>query len=166
MPFNSGGNIAALLVSASDATGFAIAPAAAATPEVIKSTTLLTSDDNNTNGGITFAASTGVATVATTAGIGKYLVLASVGDCVGQNGKFSTVQVYAKEAGVTAAAVGAKAKKEEPSTAVRSALGTAVAVVNLSAIGDTVEMRLGVETNADSVTIHDASLCLIKIGEV
>ena len=165
MPLNSGGEHIAFFASCNDGTGFAIAPAAAATPEVIEDA-LLVEVENTSGGGLTFDVATGKVTVATAAGIGKYLAEASIGDCVGQNGKFSTVQIYAKEAGVTAAATGSRAKKEEPSTAVRSALGASKAIVNLSAVGDTVEMRLGVETNADSVTIHSAHLSLLKIGEV
>jgi len=161
--FNTGGNHVALLVKASDATGFAIAPAAAATPEAIKDTKFA-SDVNNTGGALTFDASTGLVTVATPAGIGKYAVIAGVGDSVGQNAKFHTIQVYAKQGGVAAAAIGPKAKKEEPATAVRSNVGMVVAFADLSATGDTVEVRLGVETNADSITIHDAFMALVKIA--
>jgi hypothetical protein len=162
--FNTGGNHIALHVQCSDGTGFAIAPAAAATPEAIANA-LFAVDNNNTNGAITFATGTGKATVATQAGIGKYAVIAGVGDSIGQNGKYHTIQVYASEGGAAAAAVGPKAKKEEPATAVRSNVGTVVAFVDLSAVGDTVELRLGVETNADSVTIHDAFMTLVKIGQ-
>lgn len=166
MPKNTGGDHVVFLASASDATGFAIAPAAAATPEVVKSATLLLEDENTSGGGLTYSTSTGKVSVATPAGIGKYLCRITAGDTVGQNGKYHTLQAYAVEGGEAVAAVGSKVKKEEPATAVRSAVGSVECIVNLSAVGDTVEPRLGVETNADSITIHDFTFSLVKIGEV
>jgi hypothetical protein len=82
------------------------------------------------------------------------------------NSSFHSVQVYAKEAGVAAAAKGAKALKTEPATAARGAVGCAYAIVDLSAVGDTCEIRLAVQTNGNAVTIRSASFAMVKIGEV
>lgn len=164
MPLNDGGNHISLEIKCSDATGFAIAPAAAGTAEVIKNA-LLAVDDNNTSSGLTYSTSTGKVTAAQ-GGLGKYLVTASIGDSIGVNAKFHTLQLFASEAGAAVAAVGSKVKKIEPATAVRGNVGTVQAIVNLSAVGDTVEPRLDVETSANSITIREMFFTLIKIGEV
>lgn len=161
---NTGGTHNALNIEVSDGTGFAITVAAAATPQVIKDA-LFAQVKNTTGGGITWSAANGVATVAAPHGCGRYLAIAAVGNSAGVNAKFHTVQIFAKEAGVTAAAKGTKARKVEPAAAVQSSCGTAIAVVDLSAVGDTVELRVGVETDGNAVTFRDLSFDLIKIGE-
>lgn len=162
---NTGGSHNTLLVDVDDGTGFSITVAASATPQAILNA-LFTEKKNTTGGGITFAAGTGVATVATPAGCGRYLVLANVGDSIGVNAAFHNVQVYAKENGVTAAAKGAKAHKTEGAAAARGSVGCAHAIVDLSAVGDTCEVRLGVQTNGNAITIRSATFCMVKIGEV
>jgi hypothetical protein len=161
--FNTGGTHNTVLVDVDNATGFTITVAASATPQVVTDA-LFTEKKNNTNGGITFAA--GVATVATPAGIGRYAVCASLGDALGVLSTFHFVQVYAKEAGVAAAVKGSKALRTEGAAAVRGSTGVAIAIVDLSAVGDTVEMRLGVQTNGNAILIRSAALELVKIGEV
>jgi hypothetical protein len=162
---NTGGTHNTLLVDVDDGTGFSITVAASATPQAIVNA-LFTEKKNTTGGGLTFAVGTGVATVATPAGCGKYLVLANIGDSIGVNASFHSVQVFAKEAGVAAAAKGAKALKTEPAAAARGAVGCAYAIVDLSAVGDTCEIRLAVQTNGNAVTIRSASFAMVKIGEV
>jgi hypothetical protein len=162
---NTGGSHNTLLVDVDDATGFSITVAASATPQPILNA-LFTEKKNTTGGGLTFAVGTGVATVATPAGCGRYLVFANVGDSIGVNAAFHNIQVFSKEAGVTAAAKGAKALKTEPAAAARGAVGCAYAIVDLSAVGDTCEVRLGVQANGNAVTIRSASFCMVKIGEV
>lgn len=161
---NTGGSHNSVHVDVSDGTGFAITVTAAATPQVVKDA-LLTEKKNTTGGGITYAAATGVFTVATPAGCGRYLAIASAGNTAGVNAKFHTIQFFAKEAGVAAAAKGTKARKVEPATAVQASVGAAMAVVDLSAVGDTVELRIGVETDGNAVTIRDLAIGLVKIGE-
>jgi hypothetical protein len=161
--FNTGGTHNTVLIDVDNATGFTITVAASATPQVVTDA-LFTEKKNSTNGGITYAA--GVATVATPAGFGRYLVSATASDALGILSTFHFVQVYAKEAGVNAAAKGSKSLRTEGGTAVRGSTGCAVAIVDLSAIGDTVEMRLGVQTNGNAILIRSASLQMIKIGEV
>lgn len=163
--YNSGGNAVALTVQVADASGFALTVAAAATPQVVKDTLFATAKDN-TNGGLTFDATTGVVTVAKHHGKGRYRVRATPGNTVGVNAKFHTLQIFAKEGGVAAAAKGIKARKVEPATAVQSSFGACEAIVDLSALSDTVEVRLGVETDGNAVTIRDLSLHVEKIGEV
>jgi hypothetical protein len=162
---NTGGTHNAVHVDVSDGTGFAITVAASATPQAVFNA-LLTEKKNTTGGGITFAAGTGVATVATPAGCGRYLAIASAGNTQGQNSAFHNVQFYAKEGGVAAAAKGIKAQKLEGAAAAQGNCGVAMAVVDLSAVGDTVELRVGVQTNGNAVTFRDLSIDLIKIGEV
>lgn len=163
--FNGGGSQASFFVKCDDATGFSTTVTAAATPQVVKNALFAQSVDN-TNGGLTFDVTTGVVTVAKHQGKGRYAVYGSVGNSAGVNAKRHFIQVYAKEAGVTAAAKGSHAAKTEPATAVQGAVGTALAIVDLSAISDTVELRIGVETDGNAVTIRQASLLLVKIGEV
>ena len=162
---NTGGSHNAVHIDVSDGTGFAITVAAAATPQAIFNA-LLTEKKNTTGGGLSYGVGTGVVTVATPAGCGRYLVIANVGDSIGVNSAFHNVQVYAKEGGVAAAAKGAKAHKTEGAAAARGSVGCAHAIVDLSAVGDTCEVRLGVQTNGNAVTIRSASFCMIKIGEV
>jgi len=162
---NTGGNHNIFQADVSDATGFAITVAASATPQAVFNA-LLTEKKNNTGGGLTFAAGTGVVTVATPAGCGRYLAMASAGNTQGQNSAFHNVQFYAKEAGVAAAAKGTKAQKLEGAAAAQGNCGVAMAMVDLSAVGDTVELRVGVQTNGNAVTFRDLSIELIKIGEV
>lgn len=162
---NTGGNHSAVSINVSDGTGFAITVAAAATPQAIFNA-LLTEKKNTTGGGIVFAAGTGVATVATPAGCGRYLAIASAANTQGQNSAFHNVQFYAKEAGVSVAAKGVKPQKLEGAAAAQGNCGVAMAIVDLSAVGDTVELRVGVQTNGNAVTFRDLSIDLIKIGEV
>jgi hypothetical protein len=163
---NTGGNHSAVSVNVSDGTGFAITVAAAATPQAVLSSTLLTEKKNSTGGGITFAPATGVFTVATPAGLGRYLAIASAGNTQGQNSAFHNVQFFAREAGVAAAAKGIKAQKLEGAAAAQGNCGVALAIVDLSAIGDTVELRVGVQTNGNAITFRELEIDLIKIGEV
>ena len=163
---NTGGNHAAVNVNVSDGTGFAITVAASATPQAVFSASLLTEKKNHTGGGITFAAATGVFTVATPAGLGRYLAIASAGNTQGQNAAFHNIQFYARENGVTAAARGIKAQKLEGAAAAQGNCGVALAIVDLQAIGDTVELRVGVQTNGNAITFRELEIDLIKIGEV
>jgi len=163
--FNGGGSQAAMHIKCDDASGFSTTVTAAATPQVLKNALFAQSVDN-TLGGLTFDVATGVVTVAKHQGKGRYAVYGTVGDSIGVNAKRHSIQIFAKEAGVTAAAKGAAAVKTEPAAAARGAVGTAIAIVDLSAVSDTVEIRLGVETDGNAVTVRQASLLLIKIGEV
>ena len=165
MPKNSGGELVSFYAKLSDATGITLAPAAAGTAEVIKGSALA-QEDNTSGGGLTYSTSTGKLSVATAAGIGKYLVTFGIGDSVGQNAKFHTIQLFASENGAAVAAVGPKARKIEPATAVRGNVGVVQAIVDFHAVGDTVEPRLDVETSANSIVIREAFLSAVKIGEV
>lgn len=163
---NTGGNHSAVSVNVSDGTGFAITVAAAATPQAVFSNTLMLERKNSTGGGITYAPATGVFTVATPAGLGRYLAIASAGNTQGQNAAFHNVQFFAREAGVAAAARGIRAQKLEGAAAAQGNCGVALAVVDLSAVGDTVELRVGVQTNGNAITFRDLEIDLIKIGEI
>ena len=163
---NTGGNHSAVSVNVSDGTGFAVTVAAAATPQAVFSGTLMLERKNSTGGGITYAPATGVFTVATPAGLGRYLAIASAGNTQGQNAAFHNVQFFARENGVTAAARGIRAQKLEGAAAAQGSCGVALAVVDLVAVGDTVELRVGVQTNGNAITFRDLEIDLIKIGEV
>ncbi len=160
----SAGALAAIAAKIADATGVTITVTTAGTPVALLSATLLTQDQDLTGGGITFAAATGVFTVAKASAVGKYLAIASIGMAKGVNAKVPTAQWFAKEAGVTAAAKGSKATKTEPATAVDGNMGVAIAILNLSAVGDTAEVRLDSTTNADTVLVKQGHLVLVKIG--
>lgn len=162
---NTGGSHNAVHIDVNDGTGFAITVTTSGTPLVVKDA-LLTAKKNTTGGGLTFDAATGVVTVATPAGCGRYLAIAGAANTQGVNAKWHAVQFFAKEAGVAAAAKGTKARKLEPATAAQASCGVAMAVVDLSAVGDTVELRVDVETNGNAVTFRDLAIDLIKIGEV
>ena len=43
--------------------------------------------------------------------------------------------------------------------------GIATAIVDLSAVGDTVELRVDAQTNGNAITFRDLSFDLVKIGE-
>ena len=126
---------------------------------------LLTEKKNTTGGGLTFAVGTGVITVATPAGCGRYLALANAANTQGQNAAFHSIQFFAKEAGVAAAAKGVKTRKLEPAAAAQASAGIATAIVDLSAVGDTVELRVDAQTNGNAITFRDLSFDLVKIGE-
>jgi len=147
-----------------DGTGITTTVAAAGTPAVVTSATLFTADQDDTGGAITFSGTTGKFTVATQNGVGKYLVLASFGSVQGVNAKTVLGIIFAVEGGATVAAKGLRATKTEPATAVAGNAGVAMAVVNLSAVGDTVEIRLDSTTNGDTVVTRDLYVQLVKIA--
>ena len=162
--FDTGGSPIVVAVQAQDGTGFAITTATAGTPVIVKNA-LFAEVQNTSNGGLTFDVATGVVTVASPAGIGKYRVDAIVSDAIGVSGKGSILNIFASEAGASAAAVGTKARFDE-ATAVRDTGGACIAFVDLSAEGDTVELRNDQETNGDATTFHGITLVLTKIGGV
>lgn len=151
-------------VKLSDATGVTITVTTAGTPVVLASATLMAVDQDDSAGSITFSPTTGVFTVAKQQGIGKYLAIANLGQVRGVNAKKVTGRIFAKENGVAAAAKGALAAKTEPAAAADGALGVVMAVVNLGAVGDTVEVRLDSTTSADTVVVKDCQFELIKIA--
>jgi hypothetical protein len=104
--------------------------------------------------------------VATVAGLGKYEVLACAGDLIGTNSSVLDIEIVAVSGGAAAAQKGIGARKTELATASRMAVGPALAIVDLSAVGDTVEAQLRVGTNGHAGTFRDFALFLRKIGEV
>ena len=101
----------------------------------------------------------------TPAGCGRYLAIANAANTQGQNAVWHSVQFFAKEAGVAAAAKGVKTRKLEPAAAAQASAGIATAIVDLSAVGDTVELRVDAQTNGNAITFRDLSFDLVKIGE-
>jgi len=164
--FNTGGTHNVVVARINDGTGSTVTVAAAATPQAILDATLFVQDTNTTNGGLTFSGTTGKVTCATPAGFGKYLVMAAVGDVIGTNSAVLDVEIVAVSGGAAASQKGAAARKTELATAARNSMGPAVAIVDISAVGDTVEAQLRVGTNGHAGTFRDFSLSLIKIGEV
>ena len=162
---NTGGSHNAFSANVSDTTGFAITVTTSGTPVVIANA-LLTEKKNTTGGGLVFAVGTGVVTVTTPAGCGRYLAIANAANTQGQNAVWHSVQFFAKEAGVAAAAKGVKTRKLEPAAAAQASAGIATAIVDLSAVGDTVELRVDAQTNGNAITFRDLSFDLVKIGEV
>ena len=164
--FNTGGQPVVVLAKINDGTGATVTVAAAATPQAILDATLFVQDTNNSNGGITFSGTTGKFTVATPAGFGKYMVHALVGDVIGTNSAVMDVEVWAVSAGAAIAQKGIGSRKTELATAARNSIGPAFAVVDLSAVGDTVEAQLRVGTNGHAGVFRDFAVSLVKIGEV
>lgn len=164
--FNTGGTHNVLVAKINDATGSTVTVAAAATPQAILDASLFLQDTNTTNGGLTFSGTTGKVSVATPAGFGKYMVMAAVGDVIGTNSSVLDVEIVAVSGGAAAAQKGIGARKTELATASRMSIGCAMAIVDLSAVGDTVEAQLRVGTNGHAGTFRDFALQLIKIGEV
>jgi hypothetical protein len=164
--FNTGGCPITFLAKINDGTGSTVTVAAAATPQAILDATLFVQDTNTSNGGLTFSGTTGKVTVATVAGLGKYEVLAVAGDVIGTNAAVMDVEIVAVSGGVAAAQKGIGARKTEPATATRVGMTPAIAIVDLSAVGDTVEAQLRVGTNGHAGVFRDFALFLRKIGEV
>lgn len=164
--FNTGGTHNALIAKINDATGATVTVAASATPQAILDAALFLQDTNTTNGGLTFSGTTGKVSVATVAGFGKYLVQANAGDVIGTNSSVLDIEIVAVSGGAVAAQKGIGARKSELATASRMSMGTACAIVDLSAVGDTVEAQLRVGTNGHAGVFRDFALSLIKIGEV
>lgn len=162
---NSGGTPVALVAAINDGTGETITVAAAATPQAIKSATLFSALANSSGGGITWDGTTGIATVAKAHAFGKYLVRAITGDVIGTNSAVLDVEIWAVQAGAAKAQVGIGSRKTELASAARNSIGPAYAVVNLSAIGDSVEAQLRVGTNGHAGTFRDFALEMVKIGE-
>ena len=73
---NTGGSHNAFSANVSDGTGFAITVTTSGTPVAIANA-LLTEKKNTTGGGLVFAVGTGVVTVTTPAGCGRYLAIAN-----------------------------------------------------------------------------------------
>ena len=163
--FNSGGNHLLCSALLRNDTGIEITVAAAATPQALLGTAFA-SDEDDDSGGITWTPASGVFTVAAACGIGRYLARACLTDVKGTDAKYFFARIFAKEGGVAAAVRGPQLKRTEPATAVHAPLGVVEAIVDLSAVGDTVELRLGVETNGNDVTVKDCSFVLIKVGEI
>jgi hypothetical protein len=164
--FNTGGTHNVVVARINDDTGAVVTVAAAATPQAILQATLFVQDTNTTNGGLTFSGATGKVTCATPAGFGKYMVMAAAGDLIGTNSSVLDIEIVSVSGGAAAAQKGIGARKTELATASRMAIGCAVAIVDLSAVGDTVEAQLRVGTNGHAGTFRDFSLSLMKIGEV
>ena len=164
--FNTGGQPIAVIAKINDGTGSTVTVAAAATPQAILDATLFVQDTNTSNGGLTFSGTTGKVTVATPAGFGKYEVRAFVGDVIGTNSAVMDVEIVAVSGGAAAAQKGIGARKTELATASRMSMGAAFAIVDLSAVGDTVEAQLRVGTNGHAGVFRDFALVLVKIGEV
>jgi len=164
--FNTGGQPVALIAKINDGTGATVTVAASATPQAILDATLFLQDTNTSNGGLTFSGTTGKVTVATPAGFGKYMVHAIAGDAIGTNAAVMDVEIVAVSGGAAAAQKGVGARKTEAATAARIGIVPAFAVVDLSAVGDTVEAQLRVGTNGHACVFRDFVLMLVKIGEV
>ena len=164
--FNTGGTHNVVVAKINDATGSTVTVALAATPQAILDAALFLQDTNTTNGGLTFAGATGKVTCATPAGFGKYLVMAAVGDVIGTNSAVLDVEIVAVSGGAAAAQKGIGARKSELATAARNSIGCAMAIVDISVVGDTVEAQLRVGTNTHAGTFRDFALSLMKIGEV
>lgn len=163
--FNTGGNAVSLLAKINDGTGATVTVAAAATPQKILDATLFLVDDDNSNGGLTFSGTTGLVTVAEKFACGRYAVFAKTGDVIGTNSSVLDVEIVAVEGGAAEAQVGNGARKTELATAARNGMADAFAVVNLSAVGDTVGAQLRVGTNGHAGVFRDFALFLVKIGE-
>lgn len=163
---NTGGNHVALFAAINDGTGEAITVAAAATPQAIKSATLFNEVINTSNGGITWDGTTGVATLEDASCAGVYEVQALTGDAIGTNSIVADIEVWASEGGAAAAQVGIGSRRTGLATEAREAQAPAVAFVELSDVGDTVEARLRVGTNGHAMTFRDFALKLVKIGEI
>lgn len=163
--FNTGGTPVVLVAKINDGTGATVTVAAAATPQAILDATLFVEDTNTSAGGLTFDGSTGVVTVASPVGFGKYEVFAMSGDLIGTNSSVLDLEIMAIEGGAAIAQKGIGARKTELSTAARNGVAPAYAVVNLSAEGDSVQCNLRVGTNGHAGTFRDFALVMRKIGD-
>jgi hypothetical protein len=94
------------------------------------------------------------------------MVQATIGDVIGTNSSVLDVEIVAVSGGAAAAQKGIGARKTELATAARNSMGAAFAIVDISAVGDTVEAQLRVGTNAHAGVFRDFALSLMKIGEV
>ena len=164
--FNTGGTPIVLVAKINDGSGATVTVAAAATPQAILEATLFVQDTNTSNGGLTFSGTTGKVTCATVAGFGKYAVSAIVGDVIGTNSAILDVEIVAVSGGAGAAQKGIGSHKVELATAARIGMATAFAIVDLSALSDTVEVQLRVGTNGHAAVFRDFALVMQKIGEV
>ena len=164
--FDTGGSNILAVAKINDASGATVTVAATATPQAILDAALFLQDTNTSNGGLTFSGTTGKWTVATVAGIGKYEVMAVAGDVIGTNAAVMDVEIVAVSGGAAAAQKGIGAHKVEPATATRVGMTPAYAVVDLSAVGDTVEAQLRVGSNGHAGVFRDFALVLRKIGGV
>ena len=164
--FNTGGNAVVLAASINDGTGATVTVAAAATPQAILDASLFVQRHNTSNGGLTFSGTTGKITCATAAGFGKYKVMAIAGDLIGTNSSVLDIEIVAVEGGAAAAQKGTGARKTELASASRMSVSPAFAIVDISAVGDTVEAQLRVGTNGHAGVFRDFYLYMEKISEV
>ena len=162
---NTGGTPVVLVAKINDGTGATVTVAAAATPQAILSETLFLEDTNTSGGGLTWDPATGVATVASPVGVGKYEVFARAGDLIGTNSAVMDLEIMAVEGGAAIAQKGIGARKTELASAARNGVAPAYAVVDLSAEGDTVQCNLRVGTNGHAGVFRDFALVMRKIGD-
>lgn len=163
---NSGGNHPSFSAVVADTagSGLVITVASAATAQVIKGAAFAQAK-NNTAGGLVWVAADGVLTVTKDEARGRYLAMFSATDVIGVSAKHNSLTVWAKQAGAAIAAVGAPLRFTERATAVREGRALLMAEVSLTEVGDTCEIRVGVETDTNAFTIRGCALELIKIGE-
>jgi hypothetical protein len=158
---NTGTSPLMVVAQVDDASGFAIAPAAAATPEVIAHATLFPAVITDSSGCLTWDGTTGTLTLAKLAGRGVYEVSLIAGDTVGPNSGSHDIEIHLNNVNA-----GIVAREQEAAAAARSAVGVAMAYVSLDGVGDTVRPFLRVSTNADSVTIRQLIFKAVKVAEV
>lgn len=164
---NSGGDPIFFAAQINDNTGVTVTVAAAATPQaILDSGSMLAAAANLSGGALTYSAATGVLTCANQIAFGNYLVEACGGNTIGVNAKYHELEIWASEAGAAKAIKGVASRKLEPATAAQSQAGSAIAVVTLSAVGDTIEPRVRVETDGNAVVFRDFLFKVTKIGEV
>lgn len=159
----SAGKLMSIEAVIRDATGITTTVATAGTAVALVGTAFAAGKESS-GGSLTWTPASGKVAVAKQSGVGRYLAIFSCGDAIGANSARPSAQIFAVEGGAAVAAKGNLAAKTEPATAARGNLGVCMAVVDLSAVGDTVEIRLDSTTSGNTVLIRDASLQLIKIA--
>ena len=147
-----------------DGTGITNTVVAAITPAAILGALFLETEADAT-GSITFAPLTGQVTVSKSQGRGKYLVTVTSGGAQGPNASTHGISIFAVEGGATVAEKGNRATKLEPAAATVAGEGVCMAVCNLSAVGDTVEVRTRVGVDGNAIVYRDLSLTLQKIDD-
>lgn len=160
---NTAGNHVYASAEVSDDTGIVTTVATAGTYVAVKSATLFGAGEADGSSCIALSSESGSFTVANSCGAGRLALEACLGDVVGANNATLTGGWH-RTRGESTTLVGPVARKKEPATATRGALGC-VRTIASARVGDEFDFRFDSGTNADTVTLRQAFFSVTKLGQ-
>lgn len=157
---NNAGNHVFNAMQVSDGTGFAVTVAAAGTYVAMTHATLIDVVNEDGSACITDTVTSGRFTIAA-CGAGKVRVRACLNDAIGANSATWTAALHRTRA-ASATQIGPILRETEGATAARDSEGC-IEYIDDAASGDTYDLRFDSGTNADTVTVRQASFQIEKL---